>query len=202
MYFFADDAQPRRIEVNSIHIQEEGIFNLFSPNQSEAFEIHTFETTVKQSEFTTCINRSKICALFFCRFKVYGGGSFSCDAILYWDAENLFAIYPGGEINLDHSGYKPATWETYMDEIGEIQGKLVVSYLSYTDTTRVNTKKIYLVHVSGRGSGSGGSGGGHAGTGGRGGGVSNVGMPHSSMYEPIGHGGPGGHGASFGKKYA
>ena len=54
--------------------------------------------------------------------KVYGGGSFACDAILYWDAENLFAIYPGGEINLDHSGYKAATWEAYMDEIGDVQG--------------------------------------------------------------------------------
>ena len=33
------------------------------------------------------------------------------------------AIYPGGEINLDHSGYKPVEVVEYNDEIGDLQGK-------------------------------------------------------------------------------
>ena len=32
------------------------------------------------------------------------------------------AIYPGGEINLDHSGYKPVEVVEYNDEIGDLQG--------------------------------------------------------------------------------
>ena len=47
---------------------------------------------------------------------------FQCDAILKWDAERLMAIYPGGEINLDHSGYKPVEVVEYNDEIGDLQG--------------------------------------------------------------------------------
>ena len=54
--------------------------------------------------------------------QVYGGGYFECDAILKWFADNLFAIYPGGHINLDHAGYKPVTVTTYDDDIGDIQG--------------------------------------------------------------------------------
>ena len=104
---------------------------------------------------------------------MYGGGQLKSNAKLLWHAHLLFALYSGGEINLDHAGH-----------------------LCDNDVGFDN----YLGDTQGRGATSGGSGGGHGGTGGRGNGQTPVGIGYGSIYEPESHGGPGGYGTLFGKK--
>ena len=38
--------------------------------------------------------------------KVYGGGHFQSNVGLNVSASHLFAVYSGGELNLDHAGYR------------------------------------------------------------------------------------------------
>nr|XP_054759184.1 uncharacterized protein LOC129265193 [Lytechinus pictus] len=146
------DSDPREHTLSSLHVQDGGTFWLESIDVCDRVSLSAYNITV------------------------YGGGHFQSNAGLNISASHLFAIYSGGELNLDRSGFQTR------------------SSIQLGST---------LVRGPGQGYGgvSGGSGGGHGGSGGRGSGQSLVGLAYGSIYDPTDCGSAGGYGEHYGELY-
>ena len=55
--------------------------------------------------------------------QIYGGGHMISNTQLNITSSHLFAVYSGGRLNLDETGWEPVADGTYQDNQGSGQGR-------------------------------------------------------------------------------